>query len=184
MKIRQLMAVAVVALCASAMSSAASAAPMTFTGRLNWDGGPDTTRYSNDGSVSTFSFTVDNALPNTPGAADAAISDFSYTLDGKMVKVATPTVTFYDDTYGGFDFNFGDGPVSIYGPNIGNVDTSWIIGPGNFAITAGLYDGPPTADGTLQISGVPLPATLPMFATALMGLVGAGVAKARTRRAL
>ncbi len=182
MKIRHLMAVAAVAFCAASISSAASAAPMTFTGTLNWNGGPDTTRYSLDGSVSTFSFTVDNVLPQTPDSADAAISNFSYTLDGKAVNVATPTVTFYDAN-GGFDFNFGDGPVSIYGPNIGNVDSTWLIGPGNFTITAGLYDGPPTADGTLQISGVPLPAALPMFATALVGLVGAGMSGARGRRA-
>lgn len=182
MKFRHLMAVAAVALCASAISSAASAATMTFNGTLNWDGGPDTTRYSKDGSVSTFSFTVDNALPQTPDSADTVISDFSYTLDGKLVKVATPTVTFYDAN-GGFDFNFADGPVSIYGPNLGRIDTSWIIGPGDFVITAGLYDGPATADGSLQISGVPLPGALLMFATVLVGLIGAAMAGTRTRRA-
>lgn len=181
MKLRHLMAVVAVALCATTISGSASAAPMTFTGTLNWNGTPDTTQYSADGSTSTFSFTVDNVLPQTPDSADAVISDFSYTLDGQAVNVATPTVTFYDAN-GGFDFNFADGPVSIYGPNIGNVDGSWIIGPGNFTITAGLYDGPPTADGTLQISGVPLPAALPMFATALVGLVGAGMTGTRGRR--
>lgn len=180
MKIRHLMAVAAVALCATAISGAASAAPVTFTGTLNWNGGPDTTRYSLDGAVSTFSFTVDNVLPQTPDSADAVISDFSYTLDGKAVNVATPTVTFFDAN-GGFDFNFADGPVSIYGANVGNVDNSWLIGPGNFIITAGLYDGPSTADGSLQISGVPLPAALPLFATALVGLVGAGAARSRRR---
>ena len=183
MRTCHLMAVAAVAFCAATISHPASAAPMTFTGTLNWDGGPDTTPYSNDGSVSTFSFVVDNTLPQTPDSADATISEFSYTLDGKAVKVATPTVTFYD-AGGGFDFNFGDGPVSIYGPNVGNVDNTWIIGPGNFTITAGLYDGPPTADGTLQISGVPLPAALPMFATALVGLVGAGMTGTRRPRTL
>ncbi len=195
MKIRHLMAVAVVALCATAMSNAASAAPMTFTGTLNWDGVPDTTPYSNDGSVSTFSFVVDNALPNTSDSADATISNFSYTLDGKSVSfAATPTVTFFSSSSnGGFDFNIGDlnnnvQTVTIFGPNVGNVDNGWIIAPGTFNITAGLNDGPATANtlndvNTLQISGVPLPPALPMFATALLGLAGAGLA-GRSRRAV
>lgn len=178
MKLTHLLAVAALALCAPVLADSAAAAPMTFTGTLNWDGGPDTTAYSADGKTTTFSFVVDNMLPNTPGSADATISDFSYTLDNKTVKVATPTVTFYNGG-GGFDFNFADGPVSIYGPNVGNIDSSWVILPGNFTITAGLYDGPSTADGTLQISGVPLPGALPMFATALIGVAGAGLARRR-----
>jgi hypothetical protein len=181
MKIRHLMAIAAVALSATAITNPASAAPMTVTGTLNWDGGPDTTPYSADGSIATFSFVVDNVLPQTPGSSTTTISNFSYSLDNAAVNVPTPTVTFFDDNLGGFDFNFGDGPVSIYGPNVGNVDNTWIIGPGNFTITAALYDVPATADGSLQISGVPLPGALPMFGTALAGLLGAGFARNRRR---
>jgi hypothetical protein len=106
------------------------------------------------------------------------VTSFTYSLNGAAVTTASETVAFFaGSAQGMFDINLsnaaGTNVISIYGANVGNVGTSWIIGPyGTYPVTAATSQLSPTGAGTVTLSAVPLPGTLTLFGGAIVGMAG------------
>ncbi len=157
------------------VAAPASATPIDVTGILTW--GPDTpvTAYTAPYQTSNFSFLVNSALPNTTPSASTTLSYFTYSLNGAASTALAANADFFNTSAQGmFDLNIsgpaGAGVVSIYGSNVGNIDTSWMIGPaGTYQVVAAVSQLSPTGQGTVTLSAVPLPGGLLLFASALFG---------------
>jgi hypothetical protein len=190
----KLAAAAVIACGAVAFASGASAAEVYIAGSIYWDpvGSPTpapTTLYSAPNEIANFSFDVNQALPNTsPSATGVDVINFQYSLNNVAVVTPLSAIVFWNPANNGmFDIDFNDGQrVSIYGANIGNIDSTWLIGPpGAYPVTAAIDGGlPATGEGAavIAVSAVPLPAGLPLFGAGLAAL-GAFAGFKRTRKA-
>ena len=171
------------ALLAAGVSHQAMAATVDISGTLFWGVGTPLTAYSAPGAESAFAF--DLTTPTGVAAGDpVSVTNYSYALNNVAVLGPTPTVSFYPTSEKGlFNINYGDFRVSLYGADIGSTG---VIGPSGFYIaSAAMNDGEvPTGNGgvSVSVSAVPLPASLPMFSAALLGLVGVGM-KARRKLA-
>jgi hypothetical protein len=165
----------------------ASAAPIDVTGILIWAADTPTTAYTAPNETSNFSFLVDSILPNTTPSALTNISNFTYSLNGAPLAAVATATFFSASAQGMFDLNLsgsaGTGVVSIYGTNVGNIGTSWLIGPnGTYQVTAAISQLSPTGQGTVTLSAVPLPGGLLLFGSALLG-AGSFAARRRAKTA-
>jgi hypothetical protein len=182
MKINHIVAAAVIAVGAAGFSASASASEVHIAGSIFWEDGTPTTVFSAADEISNFSFDTNSVLPHTTPGAFETVTNFQYSLNNVAVAVPVNGVTFYDvGSKGLFDINFSaGGNVSLYGANIGNIDSTWVItNPGFYNASAAYNDGAATSIGgvVLTVSAVPLPAALPLFGAALLGLGGLGMRK-------
>ncbi|HXP97666.1 MAG TPA: VPLPA-CTERM sorting domain-containing protein [Telmatospirillum sp.] len=174
---KKLAFVAAVGVCALGFAEEAAAAEAYVAGSIFWGASAATTAFSQANEISNFSFDVNQGLPNTtPSATALGVTNFQYSLNNVSVGVPLQDITFWNTSHAGmFNLDFLGTTVSIYGANLGNIDTTWQIGPAGFyEVTAAINDGIATATGgsVVSISAVPLPAALPMFGAALIGLGG------------
>ena len=173
-----LMAAGVVAMTALGFAVSASAASIAYvSGTIYWGAGSPVSAVSSPNEVAHFGFNVSDQLPISDHSAVAQnLTDFTYYLDNiSVTSPAVQQVIFYDLSLKGlFDIDFAGGPVvSLYGPDIGNFGSTWLIGsPGMYMGNVALNNGSSTGVGavTLAVSAVPLPAALPLFGAALAGL--------------
>jgi hypothetical protein len=180
MKIHPIIAAAVIAVGAAGFSVSASASPVELAGSIAWGSGAAVTPFSAPLEISNFTFDTDSVLPNTSPSAFTTVTDFQYSLNNVAVAIPVTGVTFWNlGSQGLFDIDFSDGyRVSLYGANVGNIDSTWVISnPGFYGATAAINGGAATGAGgvVLTVSAVPLPAALPLFGAALLGLGGLGM---------
>ncbi len=161
---------------ATAASHQAMAATDYLSGVIFWQAGAPTTAFSGAGKEAAFSFDISSPTNNP-----ATVTNFSYSLNNVPVIAPITNVQFYSTADEGlFDLHFGDITVHAFGADIGSTG---VIGPGGF-FPATFAVNSPNVTGvggvSVSVSAVPLPASLPMFSAALLGLVGVGV-KARRK---
>ena len=188
---------------AVALSANAQAANLTY----NYIGNPYQSGFVNGsdaglqdtnvyGSNLTASFTFDSGVTPTFSGLVGPSDVLSWSLSSGPLSVQSPTGSLETAA---FVFSVGNilgWKVTAKGPNVDEA-TTINAGSGYISDMLGLPNGFQAdllADGTYtgnivsgnagswtpEVSAVPLPASLPMFATALLGLVGIGV-KARRK---
>lgn len=151
----------------SLASLPAAATELDISGSGTWANPVETSPYAAAGAGWSFNFLVNSNFGTNP----ASVADASYQLNGVTSSTAITGATFYDAPDGGlFDLNFADGhTVTLIGPDIGSTGT--ISNLGAVAAQIGLDGGPAEGSGSVTISAVPLPATLPLLGSAVAGLV-------------
>ena len=180
-------------LCTLLISAQASEADVLVSGNGTWNPNSPTTSYSAPNTTWVFSF----GLPGTLAGNLAQGMNFSYYLNGTLVGQLLNGVTFNNSASGGlFSLSVPSDPTNpasipqtlsftgaqAYTPGPGG---SLIPTPGTYSATLGTInpanpDSPPASgSGTISITNVPEPASLPLF---MLGVAALGCAAFLKRR--
>lgn len=173
----------VAALAAIVSVSAAHAATVNVggTGFFGMDTTP--TAESAPGQTFTFSFIVPDPVS---GTTETNLINPRYSLAANPIGPTITSVTFYDASHNGlFDLTFSDNNVlSLYGSSIyanGFLQSGFYVA--QVAQDGGAVIGNGGVSVSVSVSAVPLPASAPLFGSAVLALAAAGAAFRRMQRA-
>ena len=182
-------------LCTLLISAQASDANVLVSGNGSWDSTAPTTSYSVPSANWVFSF----GLPGTLTSNPAQGAYFSYYVNGVLVGQLLDGVTFNSSGGGGLfslsvpsdPLNSGSTPLALtftggqaYTPGSGG---SLIPTPGTYGASLNMPnpanpDLPPASgSGTISITNVPEPASLPLF---MLGVAALGCAAFLKRKSI
>ena len=181
-------------LCTLLISAQASNADVLVSGNGSWNPYSPTTSYSASNANWVFSF----GLPSTLASNPAQGTNFSYYLNGVLVGQLLNGVTFNNSGGGGLfslsvpsdPTNSGSTPLALtftggqaYTPGSGS---SLIPTPGTYSASLSMSNvnpglPPASGSGTISITNVPEPASLPLF---MLGVAALGCAAFLKRKSI
>ena len=179
-------------LCTLLISAQASDANVLVSGNGSWDSTAPTTSYSVPSANWVFSF----GLPGTLTSNPAQGAYFSYYVNGVLVGQLLDGVTFNSSGGGGlFSLSVPSIPTNssspalaltftggqAYTPGSGSSGVSLIPTPGTYGAIISMANPSASGSGTISITNVPEPTSLPLF---MLGVAALGCAALLKRKSI